>query len=199
MRTYVERIAAKRGIPLRNASKPVAVLVTQTDVVKAKQSNSKSCALSMAARRVPGVLAGFFFRSTAFLQYADKILRFHLPPSVQKEIVAFDRSGSFDPGVYQLSPPCPSVSNPKPAKAQSQRKPLRATTGRRLETKANIDKIFNAEAGDLPKLDKFAADIDRVLKRGAATAGVPVERKTISGKVTAARRTRFIRTHEEVP
>jgi hypothetical protein len=107
-RCYVYQRAEDLGIPVVDGRDRVQVVVTEHDVINAKKANSKHCALARAALRVPGVDAAYFFRSTAFLEYADKIVRFLLPVSVQKEIVSFDRARMFASGVYQMTPPNPA-------------------------------------------------------------------------------------------
>lgn len=114
-RPYVYGRAADLGIPVVDGKDRAFVTVTATDVIKAKEKNSKHCALARAAMRLPKVNAAYFFLKTAYLEYDDKIMRYELPTSVQKEIVSFDRAQIFDPGVYQLSPP-PSSRNPKKRK-----------------------------------------------------------------------------------
>ena len=86
------------------------MVVTSSDVINATKANSKLCALSRAAMRLPGVNAAYFFRSTAFVEYGDEMVKYQLPPSVQKEIVSFDRAKIFAPGVYQLAAVSPSNS-----------------------------------------------------------------------------------------
>lgn len=116
-RPYIYSRADDLGIPVKDASQRMFVAVTAHDVINAKKANSKHCALARAALRLPEVNAAYFFRQTAFLEYEDKILKFELPVSVQKEIVSFDRAQIFAPGVYQLSPPPPSSRSPKARKA----------------------------------------------------------------------------------
>jgi len=96
--------AKRLGIPVVDAENPIIVTVTKDDVVKAKKKDSTMCALSRASARLPGVRRGYFFRSMAYLEYANRMVRYVLPPSVQKEIVSFDRSQMFAEGAYQLSP-----------------------------------------------------------------------------------------------
>lgn len=107
-RPYIYARADQLGIPVLDAVLPVKITVTDEDVLRAKRADSKHCALARAAIRIPRVLAAYFFRSCAFLEFEDKVLRFALPPSVQKEIVSFDRARVFASGVYQISPPAPT-------------------------------------------------------------------------------------------
>jgi hypothetical protein len=86
------------------------VSVNQKDVDLAKRKNPEACALARACTRSHGdVKRAYFFRSSAWLEYDDRIVRYALPPSTQKEIVAFDRAKAFEPGVYQLSTPRKSI------------------------------------------------------------------------------------------
>jgi hypothetical protein len=107
-RPYVYKRADELGIPVVEATARQQVVVTANDVVLAKKANSKHCALARSALRIPGVVAAYFFRSTAYLEFEDRLVRYALPHSVQKEIVSFDRAQIFADGVYQLSPPPPA-------------------------------------------------------------------------------------------
>lgn len=107
-KTYVTRICRERGLKLVDATRPIVVGVAVDDILKARTANSKCCAFARAAKREPGVVAAYFFRSTAFLEYRDRMVRYHLPDSAQKEIVSFDRAGIMAPGEYQLVKPAPS-------------------------------------------------------------------------------------------
>ena len=101
---YVTKRAKELGIPVVEARIPVRLTVTSRDVASATKKSSKQCALARASVRLPDVRAGYFFRTTAYLEYRDKMVRYALPTSVQKEIVSFDRARMFAPGAYQLSP-----------------------------------------------------------------------------------------------
>lgn len=106
MSTYITKRASDLGIKVVDATEPLQVNVKQADIDKAQQKNSKCCAFVRACEREMPIEAAFFFRSTAYLEYPDKIVRYKLPPSVEREIVAFDRSKDMEPGVYQLSAVC---------------------------------------------------------------------------------------------
>lgn len=103
--SYVTKRAKELGLKVQDGTKPLAVAVTNGDVVLALKRDSKRCALARAVERLPGVVRGYIFRTTAYLEYKDRMVQYILPPSVQKEIVSFDRCQVFAPGVYQLSPP----------------------------------------------------------------------------------------------
>jgi hypothetical protein len=103
MSTYITKRARDLGLKKSDAKKPLLLEVRKVDVTKAVQKNSKCCGFARACKRIPHVRAAYFFRSTAWVEYDDgKIVRYILPPSVQKEIVSFDRSKIMAPGTYQL-------------------------------------------------------------------------------------------------
>lgn len=105
MSTYITKRAEELKLPIVDADEPALVELTDQDVARAQTKNSRACGFVRACeRQMPNVRAAFFFRSTAFLELDDKIVRYRLPESVQKEIVCFDRTGTMAPGTYQLSP-----------------------------------------------------------------------------------------------
>ena len=122
MSTYIEKRSMDLQKPIENAKEPMVLEVKAIDVVRASEKNSKCCAFVRACEReVQGAQAAFFFRTVAFIEYQDKIVRYQLPQSVQREIVSFDRNGTLDPGVYQLSPQVPSKSPRMMKKADTKR------------------------------------------------------------------------------
>lgn len=118
---YVYKRAEALGIPVVDAKKALYVGVTTKDVISAKRKNSEHCALARAALRLPDVNGAYVFRSMAFIEYPNRMERFQLPSSVQKEIVSFDRAQIFADGVYQLTPPAPS-SRLEPMRKRSRAK-----------------------------------------------------------------------------
>jgi hypothetical protein len=111
MTTYITKRAHELGIEKVDAKKPLEIEVKPVDIRLASQKNSKCCAFARAAKREnPEIKHAYFFLTAAWLEYPDKMVRYFLPPSVQKEIVSFDRSKITAPGVYQLTPPSRSKS-----------------------------------------------------------------------------------------
>ncbi len=111
MSTYITKRAKELGLKKVDAKEPLALQVKKLDVLRATRKNSKCCAFARACKRSLEVKAAYFFRSTAWLEFDDKLVRYMLPPSVQKEIVSFDRAGVTAPGVYQLNAPAKSQSS----------------------------------------------------------------------------------------
>lgn len=106
---FISKLADDLGIRVIEAKRPMIVSVNATDVQRARSKRPTACAMARACKRShPEIQEAFFFKSCAYLQESDKITKYLLPSSVQKEIVAFDRAREFEPGNYHLSPVSPS-------------------------------------------------------------------------------------------
>jgi hypothetical protein len=110
MSTFLTKRAKELGLKKVDGKEPLTLKVSKLDVLRATRKNSKCCAFARACKRQVDVTAAYFFRSTAWLEYPDKLVKYDLPPSVQKEIVSFDRAGIVASGTYHLRPPTPSTS-----------------------------------------------------------------------------------------
>lgn len=105
----------------KDATKPVSVVVTESDSRNGKKKKATECAMAKAVCRkfkADGAIIGL---GSSWVIKKDTAIRFQTPPSVQREIVSFDRSHSFDPGEYRLSAVEPSRRTGK--KKPSGRKP----------------------------------------------------------------------------
>src|SRR5262245_18633169 len=141
--SYVHERAKKLGLPIIEATEPVFIGVAADDIRKAKMKNSKCCAFSRAAQKEPGVRAAYFFRSIAFIEYPDRIIRYALPASARTELLSFDRSGVMAPGEYRLAPPpkSPTIANVRAyteKKRKKQRVKITAKPSRRVPGGAPI-------------------------------------------------------------
>lgn len=185
-KNYVYQRAEDLGLPIVDSASPVLVTVTNHDVVNAKKANSKDCALSRAALRTPQVQAAYFFRNKAFLEYGDKIVRFQLPPSVQKEIVSFDRSQIFAPGIYQLSAISPANTPVQAKKHRSKKKReerarirtlKQSAADQRRALTAKIEKIAaQTKQPDTQEFREFNARIAGIMSATAPTPIGPAKR-----------------------
>lgn len=148
MSTYVTKRAAKLGLKKVEAKRPLILEVFPGDLAKAQKRNSKHCAFACAAERaVPGVKAAYFFRSTAWLEYEDRVVRYSLPQSMQKEIVAFDRFGSMDAGSYRLSVPSKTLAQVRAQK----RYPVKVPTAKYVSHKVILHRTGGIRTALEPK------------------------------------------------
>lgn len=145
----IAKLAREQGLEMVDAVEPLRIEVSKGDVRGAKRKDPSNCAFSRACRRTYGVDAAFFFRSRAWLQSNGKLIRFEMPASMQKEIVAFDRSKHMEPGVYQLKPPAPSSTRAY-AKAYDKR---RRDKGHHSEEPSGISRRFVHKSANVRGLE----------------------------------------------
>lgn len=94
------------GEPVSNAAVPLRLTITEDDIRRGKRGQPNACAIAVAAmHRVKGCSAAQIHRSCAYLNINGKWRRYHIPPALWAEIIAFDRGGKFWAGEHDLSPP----------------------------------------------------------------------------------------------
>src|SRR5262245_20191935 len=108
MASQITRIAKTLGLKMMDARGNLPLTVRDGDILLASEGDPGNCAYARACKREHGVVAAYFFRTAAWLQYRDRMVRYVLPPSMQKEIVAFDRNKTMAPGQYCLARPSKS-------------------------------------------------------------------------------------------
>ena len=128
MSTYITKRARELGLRKVDARSPLQLEVQPQDIAKADLKNPQSCAFARACKRSKKAKAAHFFRTAAWLEYDNKLVRYMLPTSMQKEIVAFDRNRTMEPGLYQLSAPCKSTRMSE-VKKRSAKRPGRHQPG----------------------------------------------------------------------
>ena len=114
---------------VKDARADVEIEVTKADTNSAAVKNHKACAMAVACKRAMRVDGAIVSLGTVYLIKDDEATRYRVPQSVSRELVAFDRGGSFAPGEYTLK---------KPERA-SQRKPRQDhKTGRRTQSPRHV-------------------------------------------------------------
>lgn len=86
-----------------DATRNTVIEVTKRDINTQARRNHTECALAIACKRtkdVDGVIIGLKF---SYLVKGKKAVRYANPESASREIVSFDRTGDFAPGVYHLA------------------------------------------------------------------------------------------------
>jgi hypothetical protein len=97
------------GLPVRNLVKRISLVISAEDCKKATKKAPNSCAAALACvRRVPNCLESRVHIGRIFLRIKEGKkeywLRGKAPQALRTEIIAFDRGGTFDPGVYIINP-----------------------------------------------------------------------------------------------
>jgi hypothetical protein len=96
------------GVPVEDAAKPVKLHITKADVNKGNNKDPGGCAAAQACMRELGAEAARVHIGRTYLKLGKKWVRFHTPPALRSEIIAFDRGGTFEPGEYYLAPMQPT-------------------------------------------------------------------------------------------
>lgn len=106
MSTWITKRAKELGIPQVDAKASLFLEVVASDIKTAVAKNPTCCAFANATKRgIPGVQRVYFYRSCAWIEYEDKLMRYTLPTDVREQIEHFDKTKAMKPGVYCLSRP----------------------------------------------------------------------------------------------
>lgn len=97
------------GIDVVDATKKLTIRITEDDVKKGGVKDAKACAAARAIKRIGHFKNARVHVSRTYVQDKEGNWRRYMTPmALQKEIISFDRGGTFTPGVYQLGVPCES-------------------------------------------------------------------------------------------
>jgi len=94
---------------VKNASKDITIEVMKSDVQKGQTKNHKECVMANACKRALKLDGAVVSVGTVYLIKDDVATRYRVPQSLSREIVSFDRGGSFAPGQYDLRQPEPTA------------------------------------------------------------------------------------------
>jgi hypothetical protein len=92
------------GLPVTDATKPITLKITNTDVRMSHVKQPGACAAAKCCMRQMGVKAARVHVGRSYLLIGNKWLRYITTPQLRQEIIAFDRGGTFEPGDYTLNP-----------------------------------------------------------------------------------------------
>lgn len=106
MAAYIQTLYPNKRII--DATKPVDLNVTSRDIKKADPSNPRACAFAQCLLRTEPIEEAIVWKTTAYLVYPRRVVRYKVNGSLQNEIVALDRGGEFAPGTYTLIPFSPA-------------------------------------------------------------------------------------------
>jgi hypothetical protein len=101
----IREIAARKGLKMVDSKANLVIHLHKKDCDIGEPNSPSRCAFALAATRELRAVKAYFYLTVAWLEYPDKLVRFSLPTSVQKEIVSNDRGAKARPGVFQLSKP----------------------------------------------------------------------------------------------
>ena len=95
------------GLPIVDAAAPLKITILQEDVITSDRQVADNCVMARACRRalrcdeVRVHLSRVYVRMKRGKQWT----RYDTPPALAREIIAWDRGGTFDPGSFILKVP----------------------------------------------------------------------------------------------
>lgn len=144
--TTVKDISDTYGLTMIDSAKPLDVHVTPGDIRKAKPHDQTGCAIAHAVRRETRAKNVYVLRSTVWVDDGKgHLVRYGLPPSLQKEIVSFDRNKDFRPGDYHLSPARNLARNRAQRAGRSPQKEQRVRAKKRRARGAEPRRVHRSE------------------------------------------------------
>lgn len=93
------------GLPIIDAIMPISFKVTNRDIKRGGLQQPDSCAMALACKREYHYKDVRIHIHYSYILEKDHWVRYRTPNSVAREIVVFDRGGTFDPGEYTLLVP----------------------------------------------------------------------------------------------
>jgi len=96
------------GLPVVDAKAPLKLEVTKMDCQLATRKNPGCCAVAKACGRELKIRGVRVHLSRLYLLKGKAWTRYVVHSSLRQEIIAFDRGGKFQPGIYTFAAPEPS-------------------------------------------------------------------------------------------
>lgn len=93
-----------KGLPIVDAKRPIDIDVIPTDVRKGNKGSATTCAYAVAIKRQTHCVEARVFRTVTYVTYKTRIVRYKTPEAAARELIAFDRGGSFQADVYRFRP-----------------------------------------------------------------------------------------------
>jgi len=91
-----------------DADKPIFIMITPRDIELAIKDDPRRCAVAMACQRQVKAEEVRVHKTKAYVRKGNRWVRYIVPEAVYRELVAFDRGATFEPGTYVLRAPTPS-------------------------------------------------------------------------------------------
>ncbi len=93
------------GLPVFDAKAPLPFSVTKRDIDRGGIKEPDSCAIALACKRKRHSKDVRIHLTYSYVLERDHWLRYRTPNCISREIIAFDRGGTFEPGEYTLLVP----------------------------------------------------------------------------------------------
>jgi hypothetical protein len=94
-----------KGLPVFDATEPMLFSVTKRDISRGGIKEPGSCAIALACKRECHSKDVRIHLTYSYILETDHWVRYRTPGCISREIIAFDRGGTFEPGEYTLLVP----------------------------------------------------------------------------------------------
>lgn len=103
---------------VKDASTGVTITVSPGDTKASDVKSHKTCAAAVACKRQYHLDGVILSRAIAYMVRGTVATRYVVPQELNREIIAFDRGGSFEPGEYHLQKPDKHIAlgTPRPSR-----------------------------------------------------------------------------------
>lgn len=106
----IQGIRGIDGLPIVDATKPLALLIDDKDVKGANVKEPAECVVARACRNHLHAIEVRVHLSRIYIRFnKGNWQRFLTPKAMRDEIIAFDRGGRFQTGTFALAPPNPNA------------------------------------------------------------------------------------------
>jgi hypothetical protein len=94
------------GKPVRDGTKQIVFEITEMDCKDGTTKDPAACAAAIAIMHTDdNILSVRVHRSKTYIEYPTHWKRLNTTPALRTELTVFDRSGTFEPGTYAVTPP----------------------------------------------------------------------------------------------
>ena len=93
------------GKPIEDANKDYTLNISKDDIRKGLKKTPSGCAAAIALTQTAGYKEARVHMGRTYVFTGKKWLRFMTPAALNREIVSFDRGGTFEPGDYTFKAP----------------------------------------------------------------------------------------------
>lgn len=123
---------------VKDATRGITIEVTKGDINSSQVKSHRTCAIAVACKRKFHLDGVVISRSIAYLVKDKRAVRYMVTSSAAREIIAFDRGGTFEPGEYSFIKPHDSIAIGQNRKAPSSKNDIRKKRGAPRHITANI-------------------------------------------------------------
>jgi hypothetical protein len=135
------------GKPVINGKRKWMLSIDEADIANGKRKGPGQCAAARAILRTQANVKSVRVHiGRIFVEYEDKWERYQTPHSLRTEVIAFDRGGTFVPGVHSVGPISPSCIRALEETKRGVKKKGKVSAGRKKIARARQYNVYGVRA-----------------------------------------------------